>query len=312
MLVYAVLDPETLDPDTCRDYSYQDQLLVLFRALMQNAMLIVDPEAAILQELRSRLIALSTIAGCEDLVVIATDVLAKEEEGHVSTCHPRSLDSGIAFDELPRAIATACETNLISNRPEWFEAIRVSALLRSKFEIERIQYQISKPLCEFSAQELEQRIIGATRFARSLVFYDRLIGGLRNSENHFVGIAYVVKLWCQHGHFVRFDGCASVRITTILGDRVQKKSVTWLQQEVRRWERRIGIRNLRLDLDIKQMPDPITKGKLHARYLMAEPFVFIAERGFDWFRDGEIMPTSIHAIQKVRKTIAMFDAIPSL
>ena len=226
MLVSVVVDPSAFNEENF-DESYKIQAEILLEGILKNGMLIVDSEEVLREELRKKILSLPSTIG-QQLQSLLTEILKNETKYIVACCVESDdnstdelldlainlkLDDDVDVDAL--IVSNQSLENLISGQMDGEGIVPLSEYRNSDFENRRKRYDNGfDSIDQLPKSEVDEIIVRATRFSKSLRFYDRHIGQRTNTCHFYAGIEYILSLWHEHGFFVSNQDFGKVEIYT--------------------------------------------------------------------------------------------------
>ncbi|MCE9564361.1 MAG: hypothetical protein K8U57_20180 [Planctomycetes bacterium] len=297
MLVNLILRPEAFEPALFDTPGYFENALTLLRGILQNGLVLVDPE----QNLRGRLIdAVKSIQnryGQRLQALVAEICKPDKARSRIVRIDPNHFTAQAATGDTVARLRAIGLADAVVAEPAWAttqtpaaDLLPLSEYTASNLEVMRIYMASELPPMGAVAGgnphglSFESLIIRATRFSRVLRFYDKQIGKMNRLRYFRLGIERIVELWTQNAHFPAGD--LRVELYTVCDhsdpDDCTEKINTEIIKPLRA---RFPIRDYSLHLKTDNLH------RFHARYLQTQCVSLGFDRGFDIMKtNDEIVP----------------------
>ena len=306
MIVYAVVSPSVFQAVYFEIPGYRDQVVLFFRSLQSNAVLLIDPEGSLLEDIEAAIKQLS-IKFRQDLEIRVAELRKSLREKRrcravVKLCRshcnaarsqpPVQRCLSVALASIPDAVFVPDGGDeYLSVRNAGLVAVRMSEYSRSDFEVLRRRYMEDlPPVDQLAPHDFDELIIRATKYSTWLRVFDKQIGKGKNVSNFRRGVERILKVWATHAHFFpqRLEiVTAEATVRTGTEDEFQQTRKEQLVREAIQRVAHLLVEPLRRDyrqevyVSVKQDHD----GIFHARHLQTQTAVLLVERGFDIEKD---------------------------
>jgi hypothetical protein len=300
MLVATALDPTLLKEENFLINGYLSQMKQLFRGINENGIIIVDPGCFLKKNIETALKILPT--SHKQLLLIYWQEFLRSTRKRVVSCSTEKF-GGLKIDNDSRnisRIALTCDLDAVFTPDVSVrKRVAIESYEDSDFEIKRRNFVIGpKTIDCVPKKEVDDLIIRSIRYSRWLRFYDKIIGKGEIKDNNISefqrGIAYILRLWEKHGHFITPDSKPEVVIITTEKEPILR-NISQYVVEKRKGNNTIAyghinkylmeplqksFPNMCIKLEVKCDPHRIT----HMRHLEAQVAIIQFDTGFDLFK----------------------------
>ncbi len=191
MLMYAILDPESLSTDLLSDKAYEMQVKLFLKGVLRNLLILEDDNNKLFEKLCHATINISSGQN-STIQKLLEDILKtyrRERFVPVKMIDCLLINSGINISiskYLPYDIFITQKGNYSENKTlSFFEYDE------STFERKREQYSKELSLKNKKNQEIDNLLKRVFRFSTNILICDSQIGNGRNITNFMKGIQYI-------------------------------------------------------------------------------------------------------------------------
>jgi hypothetical protein len=295
MLMTAVIHPEAFDQTHFSTPGYRDQAEMLLRGMESNGLIILDPNCRLLKEINDRVDLLSTRDGQQLQIRLAE--LQKNERRRVLVAERTkcSCPTSLSLLETSKTVHDSTETDTIIADAGSFakllsaghpanDATPLGAYISSEFERKR-HYCLDQipPIDKMAVGEFDNQMIGVSRFAKRIRFYDKQIGKGSSLGGFRTGIGRILSLWVANAHYPRAS--LSVEIYTCV-QKTHDATDTVYSRILSSLVRRLASDNaLPITFYFKEDSPTLT----HDRFLQTDSVPVYFSKGFDYMdEDGTL------------------------
>jgi hypothetical protein len=306
MLISIVILPEAFSVEHFSKPQYQDNMQILLEGIQTNGLILVDKEDRLFKELCDKVLSLAENGKYQKIVIHFEELVKKQRARKIRFVKTNiSSKPALQLSEVAARIAIDCKgcslltdpnttyhSTVIQTTGGKVPVIPILNYIPSNIEAERKKYLNGLPSLDMmEIGQFDKLIIDATRFSRSLKFYDKQIGKGTNLSRFRLGIKKILQLWVKNAYFPKNE--LSVILYTVVDESINRRTdaaeaynkvkanlVDSLAEEF----------GLRFEFIMKHDPE----SHCHARHLQTQTFAIMFEKGFDFLEnDGKLSRTFI-------------------
>lgn len=332
MLVFAVLSPDAFRQECLESPGYQDQIAAFFNGLKSNAVLLVDADGKLLDEMEGYIAALKPKYR-QDLQIrfdyLRENLRQKASRRYVVKCGDRRMSRSEANTYVHQcadlSVATSADALFIgADEPSDGGVLSVDIPVRHMAEYARTDFEEKRrwfmedlpPIDKSKTDECDDLIRRATRYSIWLRIFDKQIGKGLNTRNFRRGIEHILALWsdCAYSrpefveiYTVESESTVQAHSSLVARRRSESNQKAYdkvIQDIIRPLQKKFPFTIL---LKLKQDQERIC----HSRHLQTQTSIVLFERGFDLFDDdGDLRRNTLKCDNGAAEHLAEYRALP--